>query len=207
MHIILDIDNTLIDSLDIISYNRVKDLVKIPDHIGNGMFIWERPYLGNFLNYLDKNIKYISIWTNANKEWLHFILHTVLSKYLKPERFSLLLNIESSTNRDLTTDEIVLKVPVKDISILLDKIGKKELNMSNSVLIDDNYFNCFYNMNNSIPIKKYEILNNKNCKNLLLILEIIDVLRKTDDIPKFLNNVYKGIKNYKKLFSKQFMPI
>ena len=104
MHIILDIDNTLIDSLDIISYNRVKDLVKIPDHIGNGMFIWERPYLGNFLNYLDKNIKYISIWTNANKEWLHFILHTVLSKYLKPERFSLLLNIES-----IEVDEIDLR--------------------------------------------------------------------------------------------------
>ena len=91
LHIILDIDQTLVDNMSMFEYESNKDKLRKPDFIKESMCIWTRPNLREFLDFLNKNIKYISIWTNGSFSWLYYVLTTILTKYLHKKRFLLLL--------------------------------------------------------------------------------------------------------------------
>lgn len=203
LHIILDIDQTMLDNMSYFDYNRNKNHIRKPDFIENDICIWIRPKLIDFINFLDKNVKYISIWTNGTSSWLKFIVHKILSKYIPHNRFHLLLSIDFSTPQVIERNKIF----IKDTSKIFLKFPHKDININNTILIDDNYHNCTFNKHNSLPIKKYfvmdELKNKRLEKDLDFIIQIITVLKKSKNVSETLKNVYSSLDNYDKLFSSQ----
>jgi len=200
LHVILDIDQTMIDNMSMSDYNKHKLNLRKPDLIDKDMCIWMRPNLVDFLKFLDKNVKYISIWTNGSTSWLFFVVKNIISKHIPHNRFHLLLSIEHST--PFVVDNV--KMHIKDTNNILQKFLHKKISLKNTLLIDDNYFNCIYNKFNSLPIKKYFIMHEEKCKNdLQFIKQIITVLKRSNDVSKTLKNVYNGVEDYNKLFTLQ----
>jgi len=204
LHIILDIDQTMIDSMRQEVYEEKKMKLRKPDNFcrDNGLVVWERQHLKKFLNYLDRNVRYISIWTNGSRGWLNYVLYNILSKYIKPQRFLHLVSVDFSDKKFITNlNQVVL---VKDINKLLMKFPKRDVSLKNTVLIDDNLFNCYYNKNNTLPIKKFSIeLEKTELKRgmaLNYLIDIIKTLKNTQDVSITLSKVYGDMDNYDKLF-------
>ena len=57
LHIILDIDQTLVDNMSIDEYNKNIDKLRKPDFIKESMCTWMRPHLKELIEFLDKNVK------------------------------------------------------------------------------------------------------------------------------------------------------
>jgi hypothetical protein len=204
LHIILDIDQTLIDNMSSYEYEKNKDKLRKPDFIKESMCIWTRPHLKEFIEFLDKNVKYISIWTNGTFSWLYYVLTTILSKYLPKKRFLLLLSVDYSIKETITMNGMTSMIPIKNIESIIKRFSNNNISLYNTVLIDDNYHNCFHNKYNTIPIKKYyaleEIKGTRN-NDLMFIIQIINELKKSKNVQKTLKGVYDGIADYNKLFT------
>lgn len=204
LHIILDIDQTLVDNMSMNEYENNKDKLRRPDFIKETMCIWIRPHLKEFLEFLNKNVKYISIWTNGSFSWLYYVLTTILSKYIHKKRFLLSLSVEYSIKQEITNNGMTSIIPIKNIGEMIKRFPNNNTSLLNTVLIDDNYWNCIFNKYNTIPIKKYyaleEIKGTRN-NDLLFIKQIILELKKSKNIPKTLKGVYNGMTDYNKLFS------
>jgi len=204
LHIILDIDQTLVDNMSMNEYENNKDKLRRPDFIKETMCIWIRPHLKEFLEFLNKNVKYISIWTNGSFSWLYYVLTTILSKYIHKKRFLLSLSVEYSIKQEITNNGMTSIIPIKNIGEMIKRFPNNNTSLLNTVLIDDNYWNCVFNKYNTIPIKKYyaleEIKGTRN-NDLLFIKQIILELKKSKNIPKTLKGVYNGMTDYNKLFS------
>lgn len=199
LHVILDIDQTMIDSMPSSNYRWNSNTLRPPDYQENDISIWTRPYLKDFLQFLDKNVKYISIWTNGSSSWLYHVVNKIVSKYISPKRLYLLLSIDYSTPMIVNNN----KVFVKEVGKILKEFPKNDVSLRNTVLVDDNYLNCIYNKYNSLPIKKYFVHDeHKNKKNdLSYTTQIINVLKNSKDVSITLKNVYDKMEDYKKLFS------
>lgn len=200
--IILDIDQTLIDSLSINEYITLKKkgiLKREPNIIDTGIdvAIWEKSSLKFFLNFLDKNFKYLGIWTNGTNFWLKYILKNVIMKYLPKERFSVLFSIDKSDKKIKTENGYKYITYVKD----LRKVWvNKKFNFRNTLLIDDNFDNCYFNLYNSLPIKKYSAVTNQN-NNFSTTIKILQNLKLSNDFNDTLRKVYLNLDDYNKLFS------
>ena len=204
LHIILDIDQTLVDNMSMNEYENNKNKLRKPDFMKETMCIWTRPHLKEFIEFLDKNVKYISIWTNGSFSWLYYVLTTILSKYLPKKRFLLLLSIEYSIKQEITNNGMTSMIPIKNIGEMIKRFPNNNISLYNTVLIDDNYHNCIFNRNNTIPIKKYYALEEmKGIRNndLIFIIQIIIELKKSKNVQKTLNGVYDGITDYNRLFT------
>ena len=204
LHIILDIDQTLVDNMSMNEYENNKNKLRKPDFMKETMCIWMRPHLKEFIEFLDKNVKYISIWTNGSFSWLYYVLTTILSKYLPKKRFLLLLSIEYSIKQEITNNGMTSMIPIKNIGEMIKRFPNNNISLYNTVLIDDNYHNCIFNRNNTIPIKKYYALEEmKGTRNndLVFIIQIIIELKKSKNVQKTLNGVYDGITDYNRLFT------
>jgi len=204
MFLILDIDNTLIDTLNKEKYFELKNqgiIKRPPDHFVEGMVVWERTGLKNFINFLDKNIEYLGIWTNGNNFWMNFVISKILSKYISPKRFILKYSIDKSTSQllneqDENGNHYQIKVFIKNLEDIF-KVSKK-FNETNTLLLDDNLYNCICNKYNSLPIKKFSIINGED-KGLEKAMIVIKNLRRCKNINSSLIKVYEGV-NYEKLF-------
>ena len=95
-------------------------------------------------------------------------------------------------------------IPIKKIGEMIIRFPNNNISLYNTVLVDDNYYNCIHNRNNTIPIKKYyaleEIKGTRN-NDLLFIKQIIIELKKSKNVQKTLKGVYDGIDDYNKLFT------
>jgi len=199
MHVILDIDQTMIDSMSLWEYNRNKNNLRKPDYSFNDVVVWERPHLKQFLNYLNKNIRYISIWTNGTEPWLNLVVNNIISKYIPKKRLFLLMSIDYSTPYNINNTQIF----VKQVPPILKRNSQYNVSLKNTVLVDDNYYNCSYNKYNSIPVKKFFAMEEKNRKNneLLCVIDIINTLKNSQDVNLTLKNVYDRIPEYDKLLT------
>ena len=204
LHIILDIDQTLVDNMSMNEYEKNNTKLRRPDFIKESMCIWTRPNLKEFIEFLDKNVKYISIWTNGSFSWLYYVLTTILSKYISKKRFLLLLSVEYSIKQTITNNGMTAIIPIKNIGEMIKRFPNNNISLYNTVLIDDNYYNCISNRNNTIPIKKYYALEEvKGTRNndLIFIIQIIIELKKSKNVQKTLKGVYNGIADYNRLFT------
>ncbi len=199
LHVILDIDQTMIDSMNLWEYNRIKDNIRAPDLREGDRMIWMRPYLKEFLTFLDKNVKHISVWTNGNSTWLFHVVKNILTKYMPIHRFHLLLSINHST----PTMRNNTKIYLKDMQHILRKFPKDGISLKNSILLDDDFFNCSHNKYNSIPLKKYHVVHEHKMKkkDLYYAIEILKVLNGSDDVSRTLQKVYDDLDDYNKLFT------
>jgi hypothetical protein len=185
-------------------YENNKDKLRKPDFIKESMCIWTRPNLREFLDFLNKNIKYISIWTNGSFSWLYYVLTTILTKYLPKKRFLLLLSVDYSIKQSIEMKGMTAIIPIKNIGEMIKRFPNNNISLYNTVLIDDNYHNCIFNRNNTIPIKKYYALEEvKGIRNndLMFIIQIIIELKKSKNVQKTLKGVYDGIVDYNRLFT------
>lgn len=197
--IILDIDQTLIDSYD---FNIYIELLKEGKKFNNPNFIckkenvviWERKGLNLFLNYLDKNFKYIGIWTNGSKYWLNFIINNILLKYLKRDRFILLFSINRSICKIVNVNnKNHYNIYIKDLNTVWYIFSKLKACISNknTLLIDDNFHNCNFNKNNSLPIRKFDILNNYKT-DFNDTINLLEYLKKSNNFNKTLRDIYNN---------------
>lgn len=201
LHVVLDIDNTLIDSVNKNEYENIKYDVRSPDlyYPQAQMLIWTRPHFQDFLKFLNEHVKYISIWTNGTKHWLDFIYNNLIAKHIDPRKIGFLFSIDYSTPIMIRNGNVSGKIYVKE----LKRILSNNASLRNTILIDDNYYNCYFNKNNSIPIKKYHIVHEKRKKynELKNITEILISLKASQDVSETMGRVYQSIGDYEKLFN------
>lgn len=154
--IILDLDNTLINSLDPDEFKKIPSEVKekfkiIP--MDNYYHVFERPYLQDFLTYLFDNFD-VSVFTAADKDYAIFICEN----FIQTKKGRKLDYILYRDHCDIS--EKIYGSP-KKLHLLWDVLGLKEFNPCNTFIIDD--LDDVYNNNkgNSIKAHKFEILSEK----------------------------------------------
>lgn len=139
--IILDIDNTLIDTKVVLKkyrnnyprpsftlsksnilnlYDNYKEIVPFIQ-----ILIYRRPYLTQFLTYIFQHF-YVAIWTAANEEWMNIVLDKVLKNYKDKFLFK--------WYREHSNPEGKYMKPLRRV---FDKYPR--FNSSNTLIIDDNY--------------------------------------------------------------------
>lgn len=139
--IILDIDNTLIDTKIIL--DKYKDNYSKPSFTLSKtdisklykknaeivpfirVLIYRRPYLTQFLTYIFQHF-YVGIWTAANEEWMNIVLNKVLKNYKNKFLFK--------WHREHSNPEGKYMKPLRRI---FEKYPR--FNSSNTLIIDDNY--------------------------------------------------------------------
>jgi hypothetical protein len=156
-HIILDIDQTLIGWLPEISHvDNVEIEFNKNLHRVDGWVVQYRPYLGDFLNFLFKQFKSVSIWTASSQQWAD----DVVNKILYP-----LMNSQYKFRSVLSRDHLPRRTgyPLryyKPLKLFWDTY--KDMNAENTLIIDDREKNFSQNESNGILIPKYSFGNQKD---------------------------------------------
>lgn len=137
--IILDIDNTLIDTKIIYKKNlnqqhkgyislTTKEKCKLLTNKELtpmvSILVYKRPYLAQFLKYIFENYT-VALWTAAKKEWMDTILDKVLYKYKNKFLFK--------WHREHSETEAKYMKPLRKV---FDKY--KRYDSTNTLIIDDN---------------------------------------------------------------------
>jgi FMN phosphatase YigB (HAD superfamily) len=214
--IVLDIDHTLIDTLNIPSGRILMEQKKIlrkPNLIDkySNNAIWERPHLKEFLQFLSKNFKYIGIWTNGTDYWLKLIVKKIITKYVPRNQIIVMYSINRSIpyniSRNIGAYQYNQTIHLKKLETIWNNLPKRfNIDEKNTLLIDDNYDNCVYNRSNSLPARKFTILketpnqNSKDDRFLKNIMFILSELKNSQNFNKTLDKVYGNIRNFDKLF-------
>lgn len=164
IHIILDIDGTLINYLD--SPNISKSV--------------SRPHLKTFLSWCFDNCGSVSIWTAASKIWYDKIYDKHLKPILDELKCSFLFvytDTKCSTkyDSDPETDhpESIILKPLKKIF----KQSKLPHNVYNTLIVDDTCETYTKNYGNAIPIKTYT--GNDLDNELVKLIELLKKLKDT----------------------------
>lgn len=169
-HIILDVDNTLLYTSNIL----FKGLDKEKNHhftidMGSSpAYVYLRPHLKEFLIYLFNNYKSVSIWSLGNFEYISTILKE-LHKLLKIKLpFKFVFTLENSTEKHYPQDGYTMTI--KDLNILWNNNKYKSIGMNkdNTLFVDDRADVLRETPKNHIIIKKY--IAQKDDKELLKLL-------------------------------------
>ena len=142
--IILDLDETLIHGVF-----RKDSSIKLN----------VRPYCEDFLKYVFDNFR-VGIWTHANVSWCDTVLTHILTEQQKESVFF------------IYTSENGCSRPDGDIKCLQKIYSKKNyklfFNKTNTLIIDDRYYNIIEDLENGIVIPKYNGGNNDNALKILI---------------------------------------
>ena len=155
-NIILDLDNTLICSLDMKhEINKIPQDIREKFHsinMDNYYQVFERPYLQDFLTYLFDNFN-VSIFTAADKDYALFVIDNIILRNKSRKLDYIMFNFH------VQLSEIYFS-SIKDLSLLWNIFRLPKYNRDNTIIIDDlpEVYNA--NPNNAIQIKKFDILAN-----------------------------------------------
>lgn len=172
-NIILDIDQTLIDTI-FLDLKFIKQYppayLQIEDFL-----IYKRPYFNEFFDYCFKKFDTVSIWTAGTKEWINIFLTYILTKEQKNKIYKTWCKEHCTIINDVVYKK-------------LDKIFLKYsdvFNKDNTIMIDDTK-SCFsFNFENGILIKKY-FYSDSTDDSLLKLMKILDDY----EIKKDKDNLY-----------------
>jgi TFIIF-interacting CTD phosphatase-like protein len=163
IHLILDMDQTLIDTDE--NYN-----------------IYKRPYLEEFLNFCFSYFESVSIWTASAKEWTDQVFNKVLLnknwkfRFVWCEKCNYKFNYNISSSRDIKVIKRLQKVWNE----------YKDMNYENTIIIDDNLSTIRKNINNSIHIPPYNYKDKTD--NYLYLLQKY-LIQKSDYKIEFLDKL------------------
>ncbi len=156
LHIILDLDNTLINSLDPNERkNAPRQYQNKFKHVkmDNYYTVFERPYLQKFLDYIFDNYK-VSVFTAADNEYALFIIEKII--LTKPDR-----KLEYIfTGPHSSISEMLYNSP-KNLKMLWDNFKIPDFSHCNTIIIDDLNEVKESNPYNSIQVKAFELLEKK----------------------------------------------
>ena len=179
MHIILDIDGTLID--------------------GNGYQVYPRPYLKEFFDFCFSFYESVSIWTAAGNKWYNKVYNEVFKSFLpkgKAFRFvftekrcvkvidwNFIENSGSASDSGGIDSRIVIKP--------LLKVWKKHKYMTrhNTLIVDDTPYTYSRNYGNAIPIRTYKKKNVQEDTELLKLQQWI--IKTMSDITSSVRSIEK----------------
>ncbi len=176
LNVFLDIDNTLIQTIPLTEasskYSNISSILEygyfIPNH-KDGMIVYKRPYLDEFLEYIFKHCN-VSIFTHADKDYAKFIIDKFVTKGYKDrkiEYFFYRYHVEMGINK---------YKGYKDLRLLWNDFKIFDMNPCNTVLIDDHPDVLLSNIDNVIPIKKFDIRTYTT-----------DEIKKDDELLKMIN--------------------
>lgn len=204
INILLDLDQTLIsaekyEEYDIEKYKKKAKKFKSQDMIGY-YYVFERPGLQAFLNYLFKNFN-VSIWTAASKDYALFIIENIiLGKNITRKLDYIFFSYHC------TLSEKKYK-KTKNLRMLWEVYKLNGYFPYNTIIIDD-YKEVFKTQpNNCILVKPFEFTKEGSEKDKFLKelkKELIKVKKKykNEELKEFKNhiqvvnkNMHKYIKN------------
>jgi TFIIF-interacting CTD phosphatase-like protein len=141
-HVILDIDNTLVDTRERPIFNRASTLkIASPD-----MYVYERPHLDALLNWLFKNYT-VSLWTAGSKPYADWIEKNVIGvRHGKSLRHVL-------SARDCQTS-VDMYGTLKSLRYL-NQIDPS-IKTDNVLLVDDMLSNCLHQRQNCVLVKAFD---------------------------------------------------
>jgi hypothetical protein len=143
LHIILDMDGTLIDS--------------------DGINIYCRPRLKKFLNYCFNTFKSVSIWTAASQAWYNVVYNNCFKKILRKNKFNIVYTELDCTDKFKYSDEMFEynSSNLKTIKSLKKLWRNKStgMNRNNTLILDDTHETYQENYGNAIPIPTYNVKN------------------------------------------------
>jgi hypothetical protein len=195
LNVILDLDNTIINTLSInkaVSF--VNDFHYIPFKVNGFMndVIIGRPGLDEFLDWLFKNCK-VSVFTHADKEYAMYVVNNFI--------------IQGKKNRKL--DMIYYRYHVemgldifggyKDLRLLWDEFKVYDVYPSNTVIIDDNPMVKKSNPYNTIQIYPFdastESVNDNHLSKVKRLLQYLTI-NYNKDLLHNLDNKEPILKKY-----------
>ena len=138
-HIILDLDQTIIsgEAIDEFEVKNEKRKKNFTFHtMDNDYFIFERPNLQRFLDYIFDNFK-VSVWTAASKDYALFIIDNVILKNREDRKLEwIFYAYHCKISEDLTNSS-------KNLSILWNKFDIDDFR-GDIFIFDDNedVYNC-----------------------------------------------------------------
>lgn len=162
--IVLDIDETLITSIIDFSNKNYKGSIKIRGNDTYSIFIFKRPGLAKFLNYIFKHY-YVALWTAGIDAWLNIVLNKILKTYKKRFLFT--------WSREHTVSS---KTHLKSIKKIISEY--KKFNHDDIIFIDDNPTAIEPEFNNiHVQIKPYQAYTSDKA-----LHKIISILTKNKNI-------------------------
>lgn len=176
-NIFLDLDETLISAktLEEIQDNKevlLKKYYKMDDQY----YIFERPYLQEFLTFLFKYFN-VSIFTAASKNYALFIIKNIILQD-KPERKLDLILWSFHCDKSYKKK----KGPKNLQGIVWKNI--KEINKTNTLIIDDHPKVKEVQPKNCLTIKEFNILDNNKDEELKYIQELLQIIKNDTNIKK-----------------------
>lgn len=163
INIYLDLDETLIYSIDIRSK---KNILTPPDvsnftyhNFDNEYLILERPGLQPFLDWLFENFN-VSVWSAASPDYVDFIVkYIIIGKNKNGSRkVKRVLNSKNCEKSQLIYGDDCLK----KLEMLWQFYKLSNHNADNTILLDDLWLNVKAQPENSLRIKKFLGKNNQD---------------------------------------------
>jgi hypothetical protein len=139
MHIILDVDGTLVD--------------------GDGYNVWPRSHLKEFIAFCFDYFDSVSIWTAASSDWYHLVYQKVL-KDMIPEGKTFLFVFTGNRCVNVTDYDAIESGEFYPRTIAIKPLIKvwhkyKTLNRNNTLILDDTRTTYERNYGNAIPISTF----------------------------------------------------
>ncbi len=171
-NVILDLDNTILHSVDYDSYKSEEKssihpsfINSSPYFMGTDFVVFKRPYLDQFLDYLFANFN-VSVWTAASKNYAMDIINNII---LKPNKSRQLDYVFFSYHGNLSNN--LYNKNKKDLRLLFDTFKIPNYNKFNTFIIDDyDHINTIQPYN-SVLVPEFDVtVPNMHKDNLLSIL-------------------------------------
>jgi hypothetical protein len=164
LHIILDLDDTLIGN--------VKGDTRA------------RPHLGPFLKFCFAHFDSVSIWTAATREWWGMNYGYHIAHHMGDNTFA---RVYTSKHCEIMRAKVGSSDPafaVKPLSKLWDD-PNNDLNEKNTIIVDDNALTAVYNTRNLIHVREFSQSDDKELLYLANRLSaVIAAYAETQDVQK-----------------------
>lgn len=185
INVILDLDNTVIFSIEHSKYPKRKSILHEKPHyfMDNDYVIYERPDLQDFLDWLHQHFN-VMIWSAASPEYVEFIVENILQRGNRKYEYVLTSNNCEDCQDYFGEDQF------KNLRYLWDIHDLPGYGPFNTLIIDDLRIVSKTQPNNSIQIKSF----NTNHKDCWKDNELISVIK--PKLESILENYEKNIDGF-----------
>jgi hypothetical protein len=152
LNVILDLDNTLVNTLPInVDENLINNFKFVIYQVNQfeKAYIFERPYLDEFLNWLFDNCN-VSVFTHADKDYAMFVVDNIIKKGHPHRKIDFIFyryHVELGLN---------IYKGYKDLRLLWNDFKMFDFYPINTVIIDDNLLVKRTNRFNCLNIKPFD---------------------------------------------------
>jgi hypothetical protein len=165
--VILDLDGTLIDTaIEDKYYGNMRLFCNAPLDVtlsaakyrnmtGTRQFMYMRPYLGEFLDFLGSHFEHMAIWTNATHEWLSIFIDNACPEY--KERFLFTRARDTCASPLVYTRESDSVCRVKNLEWVFENYGSA-VERNRTVIVEDDVSNILQaHLSHAIIVPRFRV--------------------------------------------------